>query len=532
MKKQAKKSTATSSDILPNILMIITDQHRADWLGCTGHSIVKTPNIDALAARGSIFSNFNVATPVCMPNRGSILTGRYPSVHGLRHNGLPLPQSETTFVEVLRDAGYSTALIGKSHVQPMTNNAPRTGNAPRVNASFPEAKKNDGARYDLEEPQNFDAPGRFDIPLPFYGFDHVDLVTGHGDGCTGHYLQWLREQRNDWRDLRDRDNQLPHDYTCPQAIRTPIPEHLYPTAFIRDHAIDYLAKPSDAPRFTFVSFPDPHHPFTPPGKYWDMYSPDDFGVEVPFSAHRNPPPHLLACRQIMLEGKRNDSEQSSFMASDDEIRQARALTAGMITMIDDAVGEIIATVEASGELDNTIVIFTSDHGDYLGDLNMLLKGPNSRQSINRVPFIWVDPTGKTTHQPEIPACRNDLASAIDIAPTILAAAGCDPYHGIQGHDLFGGNVRQSLVIEHEDNKPTPGFIQRANLRTMITDTHRITVYRGIDWGEMYDLVTDPDELNNLWDDAGSAGMKTDLLHRLSQHLVEAVDPSPWPKRLA
>ena len=90
----------------PNILMIMTDQHRADWLGCNGHPVVKTPHIDALAARGTNFSNFNVATPGCMPNRASILTGRYPSVHGLRHNGLHLPVSETTFVEVLRAAGY------------------------------------------------------------------------------------------------------------------------------------------------------------------------------------------------------------------------------------------------------------------------------------------------------------------------------------------------------------------------------------------------------------------------------------------
>ena len=111
----------------PNILMIMTDQHRADWLGCNGHPVVKTPHIDALAARGTNFSNFNVATPVCMPNRASILTGRYPSVHGLRHNGLYLPVSETTFVEVLRAAGYDTALIGKSHVQPMTDRAPQRG---------------------------------------------------------------------------------------------------------------------------------------------------------------------------------------------------------------------------------------------------------------------------------------------------------------------------------------------------------------------------------------------------------------------
>ena len=510
----------------PNILMIMTDQHRADWLGCNGHPIVKTPHIDALAARGTNFSNFNVATPVCMPNRASILTGRYPSVHGLRHNGLYLPVSETTFVEVLRAAGYETALIGKSHVQPMTAKPPQLGTKPPVNEAFPEAHKDDGARYDLEEPHNYDAPGMFDIPLPFYGFDHVDMVTLHGDQCSGHYLQWLRDARNDWRDLRDSKNQLPHDYICPQAVRTPIPEELYPTSFIREKAKAYLSQPSDAPRFTFVSFPDPHHPFTPPGKYWDMYKPEQFEIETPFEAHRNPPPHLLGARDKMLDGTRNVGQQASFMADERELLEARALTAGMITMVDDAIGEIIETLEATGELDNTIVIFTSDHGDYLGDLNLLLKGPNPRRSINNVRFIWADPrVGDAVR-------RTDLASAIDIAPTILSAAGCVPYYGIQGHDLFADSGRDTLMIEHEDNKATPGFTAPANLRTLLTHEHRITVYHGVEWGELYDLQADPSELCNLWDDPANVQVKTNLLQRLSQSLVGAVDPSPWPTKLA
>jgi arylsulfatase A-like enzyme len=214
------------------------------------------------------------------------------------------------------------------------------------------------------------------------------------------------------------------------------------------------------------------------------------------------------------------------MASERELLEARALTAGMITMIDDAVGEIIATLEATGELDNTIVIFTSDHGDYLGDLNLLLKGPNPRRSINNVPFIWADPRAGDQ------VTRSDLASAVDIAPTILSAAGCVPYYGIQGHDLFAGSRRDMLMIEHEDNKPTPGFTAPANLRTLMTREHRITVYHGVEWGELYDLQADPGELCNLWDDPASLQVKTDLLQRLSQSLVAAVDPSPWPSRLA
>ena len=129
----------------PNILYFMTDQHRADWLGCAGHPIVKTPNIDRLANRGTRFTNFYVNSPICMPNRAAVMTGRYPSVNGARHNGLPLPQSANTFVDVLRLEGYDTASIGKSHHQPFTDRPMvRTDEHPSVNANIPEAKKSDG----------------------------------------------------------------------------------------------------------------------------------------------------------------------------------------------------------------------------------------------------------------------------------------------------------------------------------------------------------------------------------------------------
>ena len=107
----------------PNFLFIMTDQHRWDWLGCAGHPVVKTPNIDALAAAGTRFSNFHVTSPVCMPNRASFMTGRYPSTHGLRYNGCVLPANTNCFTDVLAAAGYRTASIGKSHLQPFTSDA-------------------------------------------------------------------------------------------------------------------------------------------------------------------------------------------------------------------------------------------------------------------------------------------------------------------------------------------------------------------------------------------------------------------------
>jgi arylsulfatase A-like enzyme len=196
-----------------NFLVLITDQHHADWLGCSGHPVVKTPNIDSLAQRGVRFSNFNVASPVCMPNRASLFTGRYPSVHGLRYNGCLLPQSANTFVDVLRRAGYATATIGKSHLQPFTDRDATSFKGFETGA-IEEAWQPDARDYGQEAPDRYDAAGRYVFRTPYYGFDHVDIVTAHGDRPGGHYQQWFREQAPNWRELLDAANQLPHQYTC------------------------------------------------------------------------------------------------------------------------------------------------------------------------------------------------------------------------------------------------------------------------------------------------------------------------------
>ena len=130
----------------PNFLFFITDQQRADWLGCYGHPVLKTPHIDGLAARGARFEDFHTAMPVCMPNRASLLTGRYPSVHGLRHNGCVLSERASTFVEVLAAGGYRTATIGKSHLQPFTSTSPG-GQPGHGRGLIEEAWKPDGDSY-------------------------------------------------------------------------------------------------------------------------------------------------------------------------------------------------------------------------------------------------------------------------------------------------------------------------------------------------------------------------------------------------
>ena len=172
----------------PNFLLFITDQQRADFLGCYGHPVLRTPHIDSIAARGTAFDRFYVASPVCQPNRASLMTGRMPSVHDVRSNGISLSMQAVTFVDLLRDAGYRTALIGKSHLQNFTPHAPIIKRPPPregFHEPSPALRQSlrdhlDDPKYEQETPEYWTKPGAH-VQTPFYGFEHVTLVRAHGD---------------------------------------------------------------------------------------------------------------------------------------------------------------------------------------------------------------------------------------------------------------------------------------------------------------------------------------------------------------
>ncbi|MEM9604403.1 MAG: sulfatase-like hydrolase/transferase [Pseudomonadota bacterium] len=516
----------------PNFLFFITDQQRADWLGCYGHPVLRTPHIDALAARGTRFDNCYVAAPVCMPNRASLMTGRYPSVHGLRCNGARLPLHANTFVDVLAAAGYHTASIGKSHLQPFLDTpplrSPVTGDRLILEAWQPQR-----GDYGNEEPGRYSGSEHQPVATPYYGFQHVDMVTDHGDRCGGHYQQWFRATAPDWQALHDPANELPHDYSAPQAYRTPIPESLYPTTWVADRAVDYLDSRSgdDTPFFAFVSFPDPHHPFNPPGAYWDQYDPADFPVDLPFEAHRNPTPPMRWLDDAYRQGGKPVTAQTATRVSDRHVSEVRALTAGMISCIDDQVGRVMAALEAVGHADNTVVCFNADHGDYLGDFNLILKGLLPLRSVNRVPFIWSDPADPTPRQTAA------MASTVDIGATVLDRAGLTPYYGIQGLSQLsvargGDAVRTDTLVEFNDGAAKFGFESPARVRSLITPDWRLSLYRDQDWGELYDLQNDPRETHNLWDSVSHAGTRAELTLTLAHRLTAQMDECPLPERLA
>src|SRR5262249_5856129 len=288
----------------PNILFFITDQLRADHLGCYGNRTIRTPAIDGLAARGVAFDRFYVASPVCQPNRATLATGRMPSLHGVRYNGISLSLQANTFVDLLRAGGWRAALIGKSHLQTMPGRptvVPKPDLPPGYRAppgGLDEADKEDRAdpAYEQENGIAWDKNPAREFRLPYYGFDHVELCSGHATHVHGTYTGWLRQRRPDADSLRGAQNQLPHNYVLPQAWRTSLPEELYPTSYVVERTIAYLEEHArrreGAPFFVQCSFPDPHHPFTPPGRYWHLYKPQD--VELPPSfrlGNRKLPPH-------------------------------------------------------------------------------------------------------------------------------------------------------------------------------------------------------------------------------------------------
>lgn len=206
-----------------NFLFIVTDQHRADYLGCAGHPILRTPNIDRIAARGTMFDRFHVANPVCMPNRAAILTGRNSSVSGVRHNGIPLPLEANTFVACLRAAGYDTALIGKSHLQCTLEGAPEVGANPAGGGPLANARRRPAGNYDQEKSSSWEAKGRAALDLPYYGFSHVDLTMGHGDDAGADHLFAQRVALDDPEALRGPKHQFPTNTPArrPSAPRSP-----------------------------------------------------------------------------------------------------------------------------------------------------------------------------------------------------------------------------------------------------------------------------------------------------------------------
>ena len=500
----------------PNFLVICTDQMRADHLGCADNPMIRTPNIDRLAASSTQLDRAYVNCPLCQPSRATLFTGMTPRGHQVRTNGIPLAHDIPTLTTSLSDAGYRTSSIGKLHF----SNYWLDDNVLQVAEpqSFPEV-------------QTFWQDGKIhEVPVPYYGFDQVDITLGHGDNVEGNYGRWLRESHPEaWRLLQDK-GVLPSASGAEQSGTFPIHEDLHHTAYVADKTIDQILKTArSSPFFLFCSFPDPHHPYVAPRPWDTLYGNDE--VVPPVSREDeldSLAPHFrkIIETDIMVSGRRGPTG-----IPPEHVLEALARTYGMVSLIDKHVGRILAALDESGQRDNTVVVFLSDHGDLMGDHGLMNKGPWHFEGLLRVPMIWSWPGHIRVQRTQA------LASLLDFAPTVLDLAGVDTPNGLAsdvvaperppawpGRSLKGvlkGDteiVQDSVVVENDED------YLGLRLRTLITDKLKITTYTGHrgpePYGELFDLETDPSELHNLWEAPEVAALRSELIERLHYRLTE------------
>lgn len=524
-----------------NILFITTDQQRFDSLGCNGGTVARTPNIDGLAAAGINYQRAYCQNTVCMPARSTMLTGQYPRTHGVVANGVPLPEDAPSVAAWLAEkAGYRTALLGKAHFEP--------GFDPD-NTRFAENRR--AKEGDIG---------------PWRGFD-TSIQVMHtavyppGNRPALHYGYWLEEHHPEH--LHSFAPLLGAagggDTGAPETKNNPIPRAWYHTDWVRDHALAYLDSLSDdEPFFVWMSFPDPHHPWDPPAE--ELHRVDWRELDLP-PGHPGSPE---AIRRV-LEGKpahwlgvyegdfRNiEGGPSSYRPAElshDMIREVGAKTHVMNELIDEAVGVVLAKLEARGWLADTDVIFTTDHGELQGDYGFLFKGPFHTDSLMRLPFIWrpAPSTGIT------PMAVTDPVGQVDLAPTFCAIAGVDPAPWMQGNALptaDGQGRHERALCEWDSQFPQIGM----HLRSIVRDgwlcttydpstggqpngmeeiplmqalfgddlAHPIKIqYDGTE-GELYNLDEDPHQWHNLWDDPARRSVRDDLVADLRDSLPTEV----------
>ena len=468
----------------PNILLLCTDQQRWDALAAAGNSAIKTPHLDRLAAQGVRFDSCFVQSPVCAPSRASLMTSRYPRNHGLWANGVDIDPGEQLFTAALAADGYDCALVGKFHLGAAWNG--RT--EPRVD---------DGFRV--------------------FRWSHDPYVRSPENS----YHTWLEEQFPGLLDetLARGSSAIDH-----------LPTEAHYSHWVGEEAIEFLRTGRDASKpFCFVvNFFDPHHGFGAPAEYRELYDADTLPRPIggPDDLDDKPAIYREASAKSYAGSLPGFADYTA-----DEIQGIVADYYAMVTLVDDEVGRILDELDAQGLADDTLVVFTSDHGELLGDHRMLLKGPMMFDSSVRVPLIvrWPGqlPQGET---------RDDLVQWIDLAPTLLEAAGVEALPRAQGSSLLGlarsgrwDDARGWALSEYRNSCiPYDVPVHTTMLRT---DAWKVVVHHGAPstarerTGELYDLVNDPQEGTNLWDDQASLGLRLSMQEQLLDVLVATEDRS-------
>jgi len=427
--------------------------------------------------------------------------------------------------------------VGKAHLQNITDQPPAPD--PRRQRLATDAQRPFPGNYLQESAVTWREDAQFEVQRPFYGFDHVELAIGHGDLPGGHYDRWLRDQHPLALASAGRAHALPTpDYAlaaCGQAWRTRLSEELHPSSWVAERTIAHLKRAAAAgkPFLSYCSFPDPHSPYTAPGRYWGLYRPEDMELPETYRNRGTPPPHLHWLQQQRDRGLAVKHTMGCFAATPREVQEAIALNLGAMAFIDHQIGRVLDALRELGLEQETVVLFTSDHGEFAGEHQLLLKGPLHYRSLVRTPLIWCDPA-----QPG-GGVSDALLSTVDIAPSILERAEVEGYNGIQGHSVLpliegkGSPVERScLLIEEEGQRTAYGFDRPVRMRTLLTPDYRLSVYEGVRWGELYDRAADPLEQNNLWAEPAARASRDELHAELGREMLRLTDYSPAPTALA
>lgn len=489
----------------PNILLISADQHRADCFGFAGRG-VKTPHLDQLAADGTHFSSCITPTVVCQPARASILTGQLCRTHGVHDNGIDLNPSkgEQGFAGTLAEGGYRTAYFGKAHFSTYHTFEP-TGT--------PECLKS-SATY----PPDWNGP--------YMGFDHVELMlVGHNwfppeaPPAGQHYERWFHRDGRGAERIKAYWENAGDTKGAAQTWHSRLPQAWHNSNWTADRAIAFLNAQHDAPFCAWVSFPDPHHPFDCPEPWSRLHDPAT--VDLPKVRERKfegkPWWHEAVLTAEPTGSAKSAEVRKAYSRipeqSDEQLREIIANTYGQLALIDHNVGRILAALTAAGLDDNTIVIYISDHGDWLGDHGLILKGPMHYEGLLRVPMIVRGPGIQRG------VCNEEPVSTLDLAPTFCELAGVAPKLTQHGQSLVpllhDNDATREFALNEWELLPTRTGVP-LSLRTIRTKTEKLTIDFLSGVGEMYDLNADPYEERNLFDAPEHAALKERLMAGLMQ----------------
>jgi arylsulfatase A-like enzyme len=455
-----------------NVLLITTDQQRFDALGCNRNPYIKTPHLDRLAQQSVNLQQHFTSNPICTPARCSILTGRYSRSHGAINVGVTLPRETQCLTHALKRAGYRCGLMGKAHFEPEKSEYVKTMNR----------------------------------SAPYYDFDEHHITE---DNMIGEYLEWIEREypqhlAGAWENSHE-ENHVParsgqSDGRIEACCVSSIPENLHQTAWIADRTVDFLRKTATdkTPSFVWCSFVDPHHPWTPPQEFMSLYDP----ATLPKPNRRPGENEGIGDSYIHLDG-----------LSDAEYQRLCASYYAMISHIDHHVGRIVSHLEKTGMLDNTLMLFTSDHGEFNGDHSLIRKGGPLYDSLLRVPTLVRLPGGAHGGT----RC-NHLTQHEDLAPTILEQLGLEVPKAMEGVSMLPAlrgqtPVRPYAYLEYKNVSSGDGAygVRRGPWKLLHYPDERDFV--------LTNLESDPDEHTNLYGNGANVEIERELKDALLQWVI-------------